>query len=86
MPATPSFTQSRREPQTYRLRDGRTVELRNGCLVDSETRHTLAGSNKSTAYLLANAKLTADERAWLTEWGDVTFDAMSVSRARKDGG
>lgn len=85
MPAAESFTQSIGTPRTYRLKDGRTVELRNGCVVDTVTRYTLAGSGTSKAYLLAHAKLTDDERRWLEEWGDDVFHSASgtpLSRAQ----
>lgn len=77
MPAAPNYCQSRGVARTYTLKDGRTVELRNGCVVDQQTRHTLAGSNESVTYLLSKAKLTAEEREWLTEFGLATFQAAS---------
>jgi hypothetical protein len=77
MPARESYVQSIRTPQTYTLRDGRTVEVRNGCLVESKTREVLTGSEQTTAYLLANAKLHPDDRAWLETWGETVCDRMS---------
>lgn len=76
-PATPAYCHSQGSPQTYTLRDGRTVELRNGCVVDEESRHTLAGSRQATEYLLTFGKLTQEQREHLEEWGVAVCDRMS---------
>jgi hypothetical protein len=77
MPATESLTQSIGTPQTYRLLDGRVVELRNGCLVEFLTREVVTGSHQTAGYLLDHAKLTNDERLFWSVWGDILCDRMS---------
>lgn len=67
MPSTPSPIQSKNEPDTYRLRDGRTVEMRWGCLVDQVTRHTVAGSEEAYQFLCDHAVLTKNEREHLDD-------------------
>ena len=61
MPATESYCQSTNIPEAYRLHDGRTVELRWGCLVDAVTRYTVAGSDDAYDFLMVNAVLTSDD-------------------------
>ena len=64
-------------PQTFTLKDGTVVELRNGCLVEQRSRLVLTGSHQTTGYMLRHGRLTADEHFWWEIWGDITCDSMS---------
>lgn len=77
MPSAPSFIQTHGIAETYVLDGWLKVELRNGCLVDCETRKTLFGSKETPAVLLGRAKLTTRERAKWQECGDAICDSMS---------
>jgi hypothetical protein len=78
MPAQPSSIQSFGTPQVYTLKDGRAVEVRNGCVVDTRTRATLAGSREASDYLLAHAVLTPEQREWISYWGARVYGTMGV--------
>lgn len=89
MPTTECLCQSQGACQTYRLRDGRTVESRNGCLVDAATRHTVAGSDDAAYFLLTNARLSEDERyeietKWRWVWPTLGRTKMSVGETLKN--
>lgn len=79
MPAAPSTIQSHGTARTYILKGGRPVEIRNGCVIDSATRTTLAGANVAADYLLERARLTDDERDWLDYWGRAAFKAAGAT-------
>lgn len=82
MPCHESPIQSFGAPTTFPLKDGRTIEIRNGCVVDAETRYTLAGSREATAYLLEFADLTPEQREWIEYWGADVFGQMAVQSGR----
>lgn len=82
MPATPSYCQSQGSPQTVTLRTGKSLALRNGCLVDEKTRETITGSRETAAYVLEHCCLTDDERLWWSTWGSAVCDRMSSQESR----
>jgi hypothetical protein len=78
MPAIESYLHCAGYAQAYyTLLDGRRVEVRNGCVVDAVSRHTLAGSDEAAEYLLKRARLTAEERHWIETEGRVLFPASA---------
>lgn len=83
MPATENLCQSIGCPQTYTLaNDGRRVELRNGCVVDTVTRHTLANSREACQYLLTHCRLSDEQRDWLSYWGSYAMRSSDYTPQR----
>lgn len=83
-PAEPTYTHSYGTPLTYVLHDGRTAEVRNGCLVDAATRETIKGSDEAADYVLRHAKLSPEDRRWIADWGRWVFPfagRQAMSRA-----
>ena len=81
MPTTPTYCQSVGSPQTVTLKCGTTLTLRNGCLVNERTREVVTGSRDTTAYVLANCRLTDDERLHWQTWGNILCDRMNSQPA-----
>ncbi len=79
MPVNESTIQSFGTPRSYTLKGGRPVEIRNGCVIDTATNTTLAGSNVAADFLLERANLTEDEREWISYWGRSAFKSAGAT-------
>lgn len=82
MPGTPTYTQSIGTPQTVTLKSGTVLAIRNGCLVNERTREVLTGSHQTAAHVLANCRLTDDERLHWQTWGHILCGRMSSQEAK----
>ena len=80
--AAECLIQSAGTPETFLLDDGRTYELRCGCLVDAETRCMLADSEKAPAVIVRRGILSSEQLLKWAEFGPAICASAAMAATK----